>query len=243
MSTVSIIVPVYKGENFLESFVPRMNSMIIFPDETDFTFVLNDEEPESYSHKLLKSIDCKKQFLFVPREPVYCSWNRAIKESSGEYLCNFNIDDYHFPRAIQKQKEMLDENSEFDLAYGQFKIIHEPLTTGFFKGLCSDYYRYNTDYRVTELSYRHRVGPCPMWRRKIHDELGYFDESFKCSGDHHFWVKMLNAGKRFLYTTQLTCLYYDHENTITRKTNKGVNANLGHLEDDRIFVEFGEKWQ
>ncbi|MCD6560881.1 MAG: hypothetical protein J7L16_03865 [Deltaproteobacteria bacterium] len=33
------------------------------------------------------------------------------------------------------------------------------------------------------------VGPQPMWRRNIHDEYGYFNDSFVSSGDYEFFSR------------------------------------------------------
>ena len=34
------------------------------------------------------------------------------------------------------------------------------------------------------------MGPQPMWRRDVHDEYGYFDDSFVTSGDYEFWLRI-----------------------------------------------------
>ncbi len=34
------------------------------------------------------------------------------------------------------------------------------------------------------------IGPQPMWRRSVHNEIGYFDESFFASGDYEFWCRL-----------------------------------------------------
>jgi len=34
------------------------------------------------------------------------------------------------------------------------------------------------------------IGPQPMWRRSVHDEYGWFDETLVTSGDYEFWLRI-----------------------------------------------------
>ena len=33
-------------------------------------------------------------------------------------------------------------------------------------------------------------GPHPMWRRSVHETLGYFDPSFEVAGDYDFFIQL-----------------------------------------------------
>ncbi len=43
------------------------------------------------------------------------------------------------------------------------------------------------------------VGPMPMWRRKLHDRYGYFDENYKSAGDYEYWLRLANGGVKFYH--------------------------------------------
>jgi len=46
-----------------------------------------------------------------------------------------------------------------------------------------------------------------MWRKSLHNELGYFDESLACSGDWDFWLRVSSRYK-FKHITECLGLYY-----------------------------------
>jgi hypothetical protein len=47
-----------------------------------------------------------------------------------------------------------------------------------------------------------------MWRRTLHEELGYFDEDFETAGDYEYWLRCSAAGKRFLKIQEAIVAYY-----------------------------------
>ena len=42
-----------------------------------------------------------------------------------------------------------------------------------------------------------------MWRKKLHDQIGYFDESYTALGDQDFWLR-LGAKHKFQHIPQFT---------------------------------------
>ena len=61
------------------------------------------------------------------------------------------------------------------------------------------------------------LGPDPMWRKSLHDTVGYFDyENFNTIGDWEMWIRFAKAGAKFKLIPEVLCLYLDHENTVSR---------------------------
>ena len=51
--------------------------------------------------------------------------NRCIKESSGEYLCIWNVDDLRTPYSIEVMAKALDENPDVDFVYGNHVVVNK----------------------------------------------------------------------------------------------------------------------
>ena len=64
----------------------------------------------------------------------------------------------------------------------------------------------------------------PMWRKRLHSELGPFDTTLKSAGDHEFWLRCLQAGKVFYKINTPHVVYYLNPDGIsTRPGTTGVS--------------------
>ena len=59
----------------------------------------------------------------------------------------------------------------------------------------------------------------PMWRRNLHDAVGYFDEQFFCGGDYEFWIR---ATQHFemLYIDKFTGKHFVGDSVVSRANKK-----------------------
>lgn len=45
------------------------------------------------------------------------------------------------------------------------------------------------DYSLGNLLCNTYFGPHPLWRREVHEQVGFFDPSFVIAGDYDFWIR------------------------------------------------------
>jgi len=64
-------------------------------------------------------------------------------------------------------------------------------------------------------------GPHPMWRRRLHDELGLFDESLVVAGDYEFWLRVAERYP-LLHLEEVVGLYYRNPSGL-QQTNPGLH--------------------
>jgi glycosyltransferase involved in cell wall biosynthesis len=63
------------------------------------------------------------------REPLYASWNRAIRMARGKYLTSANADDRHSPDALELLSGALEANPDAALSYGDYAETNVPNET------------------------------------------------------------------------------------------------------------------
>jgi len=73
------------------------------------------------------------------------------------------------------------------------------------------------------------MGPQPMWRRDVHDEHGYFDDSFVTSGDYEFWLR-ISQTRNFLHVPVRLGLYLRSPGSIEHS-----NREKQREENNKIF--------
>jgi glycosyltransferase involved in cell wall biosynthesis len=75
-----------------------------------------------------------------------------------------------------------------------------------------------------------------MWRRSLHDELGYFDESLECAADWDFWIR-ISARYRFEHIHEPLGLYYHNESGVEH-TRKIHNLYERYIVGKRYGTEY-----
>ncbi len=182
---ISIITSLYKCEKFLEPFLIHFFKIVNI-DECELILVHNDptdEEIEIINRFNWQGIN--KVHLQIEREGIYSSWNRAIKIARGKYMAVWNVDDIRLPHSLLSQKQAL-EDSHAVMCYGDFYGTNT-------YGLSKDrFYQYDAfDCIKKSKLRRHILGCFPMWRKDVHEEVGYFDEQFRLISDFEFQLRLL----------------------------------------------------
>lgn len=184
---VSAIVSTYNSEKYLSQCLDDLENQTIAASLEIIVVISGSEQGEE---KIVLEYQKKypniKYICTAQRESIYQAWNRAIKLASGEYITNANTDDCHCSDAFEKLSKALDENQNCALVYADQNDLSETANGDFeIIGV-----RRRGIFSVSRLYRECCVGSQPMWRRAIHNELGYFDESFFTAGDYEFWLRI-----------------------------------------------------
>lgn len=155
---------------------------------------------------------------------VYNAWNIGIKSATTNYITNWNIDDLRHPINTKIKYDLLSKN-DIDLVYNYYTGVNDD-TINFYSEdwLKNGYIPYPDDYhnRVLEAC---MAGPDPMWKKSLHDKVGYFDyENFNTIGDWEMWIRFAKNGAKFKLIPEVLCIYLDHENTVSKTNNEKVEA-------------------
>jgi GT2 family glycosyltransferase len=227
----------YRGEAFLEKFLQHLNN-IEHAAECEWILVHNDPTDKELS--ILKqnwpSRMASVQHMTGPREGLYTSWNRAIERAAGKYIAIWNVDDIRTPGSIRAQIEALD-NSEAVMCYGDF---YGTPVYGEHTNKLYEYPEYR--YGIKEAFKRHIIGCFPMWRKDIHDRVGYLDEQFRLVSDYEWQLRVI---RRFPLVKAKGLLGYyledaGHKLSSNRKlqTSERTAVELRYKMYDKILIHF-----
>ncbi len=140
------------------------------------------------------------------RITVYAAWNLAIRASEGKYITPFSTNDRLRKDAYEILVRALENNQNIPLVYGDTYVTQVPHETFESHTRC-DEWRW-PEYSFEDLLYNCRVGPHPMWRRTIHETIGYFDEEYKALGDQDLWLRIAEKHP-LLHVPEFTGLYWN----------------------------------
>ena len=201
MYRASVITAIGKPENysrFYDRYFKNISELSIF-EEIEFVIV-----PMKWDKKF-DEWSKLKNFKFVEDDGkgMYSAWNAGIKAATAPYVTNWNIDDVRFSESLENKCDFLDENKDIDLVYNYYTVSSD-IEEDFNNFDLSKSRKVNT-YPDNAHEYVYNCcmcGPDPLWRKSVHDDIGYFGPKRK-----PFLIKGVysntNKERRILYAGKI----------------------------------------
>lgn len=192
--SVTILCSLYNGDEYVE---PYLQNMVSQEDFEDFELVIIDACSPGNERQVIEQYAEQYPNISYTRATtrigIYEAWNLAIKQSTGRYITNANLDDARHPGSMARCRDALDRHPEIDVVYSDCFytfLPHLPWQEIEAVGLRSNLPP-ATVHNMFDFNSPHCA---PMWRRSLHDKHGYFDEQFKSAGDWEFWLRCIRDG-------------------------------------------------
>lgn len=252
MCRITVITSLFNCQQYLQGYF-RAVEQIENKNEIEILLIHNDPKEEEL--KIIREALPKFPFvqhITIGREGLYATWNRGIMMAKGKYVTTWNVDDVRLPQSLSDQANALDKNPEAALAYGDFKIVS---SYGSIEGYSVNEPQFETGNRTFQMN--HHIGCFPMWRKSIHESIGYFDEQFRLIADLDFQIRIAKKYPMVKISQQLG-FYLEGTPSNLSSNNKLQNReltalhlrygnfnrlNLAHLIDSqKNFKLFEHKW-
>lgn len=186
---VSTITPCFRMKPYLKKFLEELPKQTYFEN---LEVVLDHNEPDDEELAWVKDFDIKFpgkiKHIIVPKvDPIGTSMNRCIKESAGDLLTIWNVDDLRSPTSIESQVKSILENDS-DIAIGDYKIVRH------FGGTEGKTVKHS---HIPTSEYKRSMvfGPFVMFKKNLCEKAGYFDEQLKSGADFDFSIRLAYHGK------------------------------------------------
>jgi glycosyltransferase involved in cell wall biosynthesis len=223
------IVSTYQSAQFIRGCLEDLVSQTLFAASDLEILVIDSGSPENEGDVVREFQRQHSNIIYTrtDREPLYTAWNRAIGTARGEYVTNANTDDRHRADAVEIMARALDQHPEVAIVYGDNLETTEPNAT--FATVKETRLMRRADYSLAGLLGEDRCGPQPMWRKKLHHELGGFCEEFKVASDYEWWLRV--AGKYpLLHIPETIGLYLRRPDSIENRQLKVCAAETERIQ-------------
>ena len=212
---VSAIVSTYNSERFIRGCLEDLESQTI-ADRLEIVVVdsCSAQNERAIVEEYQRKYSNIKYIRTDKRETVYAAWNRGIKAASGKYITNANTDDRHRKDALEKLFDCLEQNPDKVLAYAD-SFVTTIENESFDSCAVSDRFQWPDFNKELMLNYCF-IGPHPMWRKNLHEELGFFDEKYQTAADYDFWLRAARKYD-FFHIKEFLGLYCLDESSVSRK--------------------------
>ena len=109
---VSIVTPVYNGEDFIEE---TINSVLIQDYENIEFIIVNDGSTDNSLDKVQEIKDSRINIYTTPNHGVSKARNTGILKSNSQYICFLDADDFWYENHLSQMKRLLDSFPECGL--------------------------------------------------------------------------------------------------------------------------------
>lgn len=226
---VSVLVAVRNAERLL----PKcLDSLLAQTVAAELEVLVIESEPRGRDAAIIAKY--RRRFpggrlrhLIATRPGLYAAWNAGLRHATAEFVMNLNSDDRLRDDAIEILARTLRERPDIALVYGD-SFITAAANESFARNSSRGRRFHWPAYSHKRLLLRCICGPHPLWRRRLHDEVGFFDESFQIAGDYEMWLRIA-ARHQLLMVDEPLGLYYANPQGLS------ANAALLAVEHRRIM--------
>lgn len=218
----SIIVPIYKVEEYLSSCIES----ILNQSFQDYEIILIDDGSpdlcpaicDEYARK-----DSRIRVIHQKNQGVSAARNRGIQEAKGEYILFLDSDDKLVDGCLEKSNNIIIKNAEADIIFCNYylkddeRVIERNYSR--FKDLINNS---NIDIVINEMissNYLNSVWSKIYKRDYVLNEQTRFDERLMFAEDFLFVLNLLVKKPKCKYADLFLIEYYVREASITRSIN------------------------
>ncbi|MFC1680336.1 FkbM family methyltransferase [Pseudomonadota bacterium] len=222
---VTAIVSSYAAQEFMDECLSDLLAQTIADDLE--ILILDAASPENerdsvheYQHR-----HSNIRYIRTPeRIGIYLAWNILVFMAKGTFITPFSTNDRLRRNAFELLADSL-ASGDYAMVYGNSLGTNTPHES-FYNNTASDYYRW-PPYSFEMLLRRCLVGPNPMWKKSIHEKIGYFDQRYLAVGDQDFWCRI---GMRYpiLHIEEFTGLHWMAKDSLSGNLETS-NAELAHI--------------
>ena len=138
---------------------------------------------------------------------LYQAWNLCIKNTDGDLLTNWNVDDRKTPWSLEVMRDSLILNTDIDLVYGNTIVSSTP-NENWSNINSKNTYICNETNNWKDLLRNNNPHCMPMWRRPLHDKFGFFNEEYMTASDADLWLKASKGGSPMKKLDDIVGIYY-----------------------------------
>lgn len=212
---VSIIIPVYNGENFVKE---AIDSALAQSYKNIEVIVVSDGSSDNTA-KIAKAYGDKIRFFEKENGGVSTALNLGIKMMTGDYFSWLSHDDLYYKNKIESNIKFINKiNDEKAIIMSDYEEVSE-------SGLHLKYQRHNSkeieSFPLFAVIKTYINGLTLLIPKSAFDEVGLFNTEMRCVQDYDMWWRFYQAGYHFVHQSEVLTKTRVHKMQVTlSQTNK-----------------------
>jgi glycosyltransferase involved in cell wall biosynthesis len=226
MNGISVITTLFNYKHYIGDCIRSVINQV--DPEVPVEHIIVDDCSKDNPKKILdKYASDQLRCFFLSKNMGYsAAKNYGIRKSRYDTLVMLDADDWLTENSLHIRYKRM-EKKEADMIHGPVHLISRqgnriglsPLFKGWNKNKNSD----------KRWKYIHAQGV--MLKKKIHSEIGLYDESMKCKSDREMWARIFNRGYRIGTVAKPVAWYRIHPDQMhkskwKRRNNKKLTKDM-----------------
>jgi len=183
---ISIITPTYNQAGYIE----RTIESILGQDYPNIEYIVMDGGSTDGTIDILKKYSDRIIWKSEKDKGQADAINKGLRIAKGEICAYINSDDTYEQGAFATVAKYFNKHPDKEWLYGKCRIIDENdkeirRFVTWYKNIRLKKYSYNRLLIENAISQ-----PATFWKRKLHNELGLFDENEYHVMDYEFWLRI-----------------------------------------------------
>jgi len=183
MPKVSVVMSVYNSEQYLRKAVES----IITQTFNDWEFIIVNDGSTDNTCKILEEFtDTRIRVLNQINTGLPKALNNGILNSRGEFIARMDADDIALPTRLETQVKFLEQHPDIGIVGSGVYVIS---SSGKIKGILN-YPLNDKEIRKNLIKRNCFIHPSVMIRKKVFEEVGYYNPLFTNSEDYELWFRI-----------------------------------------------------
>jgi glycosyltransferase involved in cell wall biosynthesis len=227
MPIVSVIIPAYNAERFIEQTIRSVLSQTY----QDFEIIVVDDGSTDQTRQVLEPFMDRVVYIYQGNQKQAAARNAGVQISRGEYIAFLDSDDLWFPSTLATLTQRLATQSDAGLVASGFEYIDEQSHR---LGVARPWLAYPIiDLRM--ILYGGLTPPSAvLLRRRWIDRVGGFDPTLAPAEDMDLWFRLAVSGCRMDWAQAILCQYRVHTANVSRNPKAHYAALYRAL--DKLFA-------
>jgi|SRR3989344_3638968 len=183
---ISVLMPVYNSARYLKVSVQSILNQTF----KDFEFIIVDDMSFDKSWKIIKDLAKKDKRIVTFKNAKHLrttkSLNIGLAIAKGKYIARMDADDWSYPDRLEKQFKFMETHPEVGVSGGSIEVCDKKLKILNIRRYPLD------DLKVRRIIFRFSpfAHPATIWRKKILDQVGGYNENIPLSQDYELYFRI-----------------------------------------------------
>jgi glycosyltransferase involved in cell wall biosynthesis len=206
---ISIITPSYNQGHFIEETIRS----VVQQNYPELEYIIIDGGSKDDTVDIIKKYESQITYWESKKDKGQSdAINKGLAKATGDIVAWLNSDDMYTDNALRRVATIFSKNPDVDIVYGNVWQCYPDKTEKHIN------VKFNPKHFLTGVNMHQ---PSVFWRRKVHEEVGFIDESLYYTMDYDLWLRLFYNYKSYK-TESILSKFRCHVDAKTSNNPKGI---------------------